>query len=36
LGENRKSGRDNFQVKITKVGGDEATVPTEIIDKDDG
>jgi dynein heavy chain len=35
LGENRKSGRDNFQVKITRVG-DNLEIPCQVLDKDDG
>lgn len=35
LGENRKSGRDNFQVKITRVG-DNIEIPSQVNDKDDG
>lgn len=35
LGENRKSGRDNFQVKITKTS-DGSEVPNQITDKDNG
>jgi dynein heavy chain len=35
-GENRKSGRDNFQVKITALGPEPKDVPCQVIDKDDG
>ena len=35
LGENRRSGRDNFTVKIVRTDTNEE-VPNEIIDKDDG
>ena len=35
MGENRKSGRDNFQVKISKVS-DNTEVPCTITDKDNG
>ena len=35
-GENRRSGRDNFQVKITKVTEEHEKVPCEIIDPDNG
>lgn len=36
-GENRKSGRDHFEVKITTVGGEQSEeVPCEIVDNDDG
>lgn len=36
LGENRKSGRDQFQVKITSVGAEPKEIPCDIEDKDDG
>ena len=35
LGENRKSGRDNFQVRIVRVG-DGVEVPCQVVDKDNG
>ena len=35
LGENRKSGRDNFQVKIVRIDTNEE-VPSSIVDKNDG
>lgn len=35
LGENRKSGRDNFQVKITRVG-DNQEIQSHLTDKDNG
>lgn len=35
LGENRKSGRDNFQVKIVKADTNEE-IPSEVVDKNDG
>ena len=35
LGENRKSGRDVFEVKITKIG-DNAEIPNQLHDKDNG
>jgi len=39
-GENRKSGRDNFEIKITTVpaeeGGEVKQIPCNITDKDDG
>lgn len=35
LGENRKSGRDVFEVKITKIG-DNTEVPNQLHDKDNG
>ena len=35
LGENRKSGRDNFMVKITRNDTGEE-VATTVTDKDDG
>lgn len=35
-GENRRSGRDKFQVKITTIGADVKEIPCEVIDKDDG
>lgn len=36
LGENRRSGRDNFVVKITSVGENSKEIPNELVDKDDG
>lgn len=36
LGENRKSGRDKFQVKITSMGAETKDVPCIVHDKDDG
>jgi dynein heavy chain len=36
LDENRKSGRDNFVVKITTVEDEPKEIPTQITDKDDG
>lgn len=35
LGENRKSGRDNFQVRILKIG-DNSEIPCALTDKDNG
>ena len=35
LGENRKSGRDNFQVRVLKVG-DNSEIPSTLTDKDNG
>jgi dynein heavy chain, axonemal len=35
-GENRRSGRDNFQVKITAYCPEPMDIPCEIVDKDDG
>ena len=35
LSENRKSGRDNFQVKITKVS-DGSEIANQVVDKDNG
>lgn len=35
LGENRKSGRDVFEVKITKVG-ENTEIPCQLTDKDNG
>lgn len=35
-GENRKSGRDNFQVKIMKLGNEPGEVQCQVIDKDNG
>lgn len=31
-GENRKSGRDNFQVKIMKLGNEPGEIPSQVID----
>lgn len=36
LGENRTSGRDQFQVKINTHGDNPVEIPNEIIDNDDG
>lgn len=36
LGENRTSGRDQFQVKIVSQGENHVEIPSEIIDNDDG
>lgn len=36
LDENRKSGRDNFQVKIMTVGDDPQELQSEVTDKDNG
>ena len=36
LGENRKSGRDNFQVKIYATGENPKEIPCRVFDKDDG
>lgn len=32
LGENRKSGRDNFQVKITTIGEETKDIPCTVND----
>lgn len=36
MGENRSSGRDQFQVKIYTQGENPVEIPNEIIDNDDG
>lgn len=35
LGENRKSGRDNFQIRITRTS-DNLEIPNHVIDRDNG
>jgi hypothetical protein len=34
--ENRTSGRDNFQVKVTQTGDAPKEIPSELVDNDDG
>ncbi len=35
-GENRRSGRDHFEIKIVKTTGEGGPVPVELIDLDNG
>ena len=35
-GENRRSGRDHFEVRITKLGEDQRSIQNELIDHDNG
>jgi hypothetical protein len=35
-GENRRSGRDHFEIKITRLGDEPKTIPSELVDYDNG